>query len=162
MCDYCDCRSHPAIATLSEDHEALLEQLALLRRAITADDPGVARAILEQLHAVLDVHASREERGVFRELVAADVDADYVGDFHDDHDAIHAYLREARSPAWRDAARAFAALLEDHIRREETDLFPAAHQLLQPHQWDAVDAAHEVHPLELVGAVSPSHHGGRT
>ncbi len=29
--------------------------------------------------------------------------------------------------------------LGEHIYREETDLFPAAHQLLRPDQWDAVD-----------------------
>lgn len=30
----------------------------------------------------------------------------------------------------------------DHIAREEVDPFPAAHQLLGPAQWDAVDAVH--------------------
>jgi hypothetical protein len=30
-------------------------------------------------------------------------------------------------------------LLADHTLREETDLFPAARQLLAPDQWDAVD-----------------------
>ncbi len=30
-------------------------------------------------------------------------------------------------------------LLEDHILREETDMFPAARQLLDPEQWEAVD-----------------------
>ena len=31
--------------------------------------------------------------------------------------------------------------LEAHMVREETDMFPAAEQLLGPADWDAVDAA---------------------
>ena len=36
-------------------------------------------------------------------------------------------------------AHELVRMLRDHIAREERDLFPAAHQLLVPGQWDTVD-----------------------
>jgi hypothetical protein len=42
----------------------------------------------------------------------------------------------AREPS---ALRPLIELVEDHILREETDLFPAARQLLDPAEWYAVD-----------------------
>ena len=68
MCDYCDCRSHPQIASLSDDHEAMLEMLASLNAALTIDDADLARGLLSQLHHLLDPHGVREERGIFTEL----------------------------------------------------------------------------------------------
>ena len=37
-----------------------------------------------------------------------------------------------------------AALLRHHIRREESDLFPAAHQILAPTAWHAIEATRKV------------------
>ena len=144
MCDYCDCRSHPAIASLSIDHERLLELLAGLRRATTNGDGAAAAVLVGLVHDLLDDHATREERGVFAELAAADVEAGYLAAFEADHARIHELVAAASTPVWRDAAAELVALLGDHIAREEFDLFPAAHQLLDPTQWDAVDAVHAV------------------
>ena len=66
----------------------------------------------------------------------------------DTHDAAAArplleQLHDALTPHalrdWEPAARELARTLRDHIAREESGLFPAAHQLLVPGQWDAVD-----------------------
>jgi hypothetical protein len=142
MCDYCDCRSHAAIASLSADHERLLELVAGLRGATNDDDRTLATALVEQVHELLDGHADREERGVFTQLAAADVDAGYLEGFKADHDRIHALVDAAGAPQWRGATTELAALLCDHTAREESDLFTAAHQLLEPTQWDAVDVVH--------------------
>jgi hypothetical protein len=142
MCDYCDCRSHAPIAELSADHERLLDDLAALRRAAAAGDDGGARAALGRLRPLLEAHAAREEQGVFHELVAADAGAGYVEAFRAEHDRLHTLVAAAGSPRWREATAELCELLADHIAREERDLFPAAHQLLQPSQWDAVDAVH--------------------
>jgi hypothetical protein len=90
MCDYCDCRSHPAVASLSADHEQLLDVLFRLQRAMAGDDATTARALVGDVRDLLDRHAAREECGVFRQLTAADVDSDYMHSFHADHERIHA------------------------------------------------------------------------
>jgi hemerythrin-like domain-containing protein len=141
VCDYCDCRSHPQIAALSADHEVILHVLVSLRRAVDGGDVDTARAMLTTLAELLDRHARREEGGVFMQLRRADVDGEYVDRFELEHDELDRLLGECAGPGWRQPALQLAALLGDHIAREESDLFPAAHQLLRPDQWDAVDAA---------------------
>ena len=92
-------------------------------------------------------HGEREERGVFAALAAAGVDPAYVDRFTRDHDALHALLTTA-SAGGVDAALALADLLDGHILREESDLFPAARQLLAPADWDLVEAANQTPTLE--------------
>ena len=140
MCDYCDCRSHPQIASLSVDHEQILALLVGLRKAIDGADAEPARPLIARLHDLLDRHAELEDRGVFTELRRADIDSDYVAMFELDHDEIHRLLDESAAGEWQQPARDLIRLLAEHIAREESDLFPAAHQLLRPDQWDAVDA----------------------
>lgn len=142
MCDYCDCRSHPAIASLSQDHEILLGLLTGLRRAVAADDAKEAGRLAAEVHGLLPHHAAKEEAGVFTQLRAVDVDPHYVAAFEDDHDRIHRLSAAADPATWQADALALADVLQGHIEREEYDLFPSAHQLLAPTNWDAVDAVH--------------------
>jgi hypothetical protein len=111
-----------------------------LDRAAAVGDRPAADAAVRELHDLLTSHADFEERGVFAELRASDVDADYVGRFEEEHARVHALLDECGADGWPGTARDLVAVLGAHIDREETDLFPAAHQLLTPAQWDAVDA----------------------
>lgn len=142
MCDYCDCRSHPQIAALSAEHEILLGLLGELRGAIDRIDPDRMRDLLVGLRVLVDAHAMREERGVFTELRRAALDDRDVTSFEDEHQQIHALIESATVGDGRfEAARDLVHVLGAHIEREETDLFPAAHQLLTPAQWDAVDDA---------------------
>ena len=141
MCDYCDCRSHPEIAALSDDHERLLELLHGLRSISTGSDASGAAAHIAALHAVLEGHTAREERGVFAQLRDVVLDAEYVAMFEHDHEAVHRLLVECASDEWQRPAAELVDALHDHILREETDLFPAAHQMLAPAQWSAVDTA---------------------
>ena len=140
MCDYCDCRSHPQIAALSADHHALLDLLVGLRLVLDDTSDARARPVLADVRDLLRAHSDREERGVFRQLRDAEVDRAYVALFEYDHDRLHQLLHDTTNADWRAATRELVTLLEDHIAREESDLFPAAHQLLSPSQWDAVDA----------------------
>lgn len=68
-------------------------------------------------------------------------DESYVGRFEKEHHVLHELSAASAGPGWQAAARDLIRQLRDHIFREETDLFPAAHQLLSPAQWDLVDAA---------------------
>ncbi|MGD9997529.1 MAG: hemerythrin domain-containing protein [Ilumatobacteraceae bacterium] len=144
MCDYCDCRSHSEIASLSDDHETFGHMLDQLMRAVETDDRHAAAAVAAELHPLLDGHAAREERGVFTQLRHAHVSDGYVARFERDHQAVHALLDDRDERGWHERARELIHVLGDHIAREESDLFPAAHQLLTPAQWDAVDAASAV------------------
>ena len=143
MCDYCDCRSQPAIADLSADHDRLRSLTAELRRTVRGGDRARLPDVTSRLAVVLVPHGEREERGVFAALAAAGVDPAYVERFTRDHDALDALL-DAASHGDTDAALALADLLDGHLLREESDLFPAARQLLSPADWDLVAAAH--HP----------------
>jgi hypothetical protein len=68
----------------------------------------------------------------------AEVGAAYIGRLEADHAAIHRLLGALAGPGWAVAALELIALLRDHVLREESDLFPAAHQLLRPDQWAAI------------------------
>jgi DUF438 domain-containing protein len=59
--------------------------------------------------------------------------------FEQDHAVIHDLLARATGDEWVSASAELAARLHDHILREETDLFPAAHQLLTSDQWSRID-----------------------
>jgi hemerythrin-like domain-containing protein len=141
MCDYCECRTHSQIASLSDDHEVLLELLGTLGASIAADDHERARELLADLHRRLDTHAAREERGVFTQLRRVVRDDDYVAMFERDHQHLHELLDATHHTDWRRPAAEFVADLREHILREETDLFPAAHQMLEPRDWAAIDDA---------------------
>jgi hemerythrin-like domain-containing protein len=136
MCDYCGCRSEPEIAALSADHEHMLELTAQLRRA--HEMSVSALDVVAELAGALGPHARREERGIFAALVAEGVDAEYVAVFERDHDIIHDLLSRDDAPS---QALRIVELLEDHILREESDLFPAAHQMLGSDAWASIAAA---------------------
>jgi hypothetical protein len=144
MCDYCDCRSHPEIAALAEDHERALAVTAAARRALSVGDQAAADGLLSRLPAMLAPHFDREQRGVFDRLRRTGIGDDYVARFDADHVELTALLGQSPSP---ERTAHLLALLEDHILREETDMFPAAHQLFAPLDWDAID--------ELVGRLPP-------
>lgn len=139
MCDYCGCRAHDAIANLSVEHETLFALLSELQRHVGAHDAAAAKPLLERLHDALTPHALREEHGVFAELEHAGIDHTYIDMFQEDHNRIHALLAGTDATDWEPAAHELVRMLRDHIAREESDLFPAAHQLLVPGQWDTVD-----------------------
>ncbi len=84
-------------------------------------------------------HAEREQAGLFAALRDVGVDQEYLGRFERDHQRIDDLLAKANSEP--SAVEAVIELVEDHIRREETDMFPAARQLLDPARWDVVDDA---------------------
>ncbi len=139
MCDYCGCREHDAIAALSIEHETLLGMLTEMERHADNHSSADARPLLGRLHDLLSPHALREEHGVFTELEQAGVGHLYITMFEADHQQIHALLARTETANWEPAVRELVRTLRDHIAREESDLFPAAHQLLVPSQWDAVD-----------------------
>lgn len=147
MCDYCGCRSEPEIAALSADHERMLTLTAGLRHAHAAGIP--ATELFAELTSLLEPHSLREERGLYPALAAAVTDPEYVAMFKHDHDELDALV--TRADADQHIVQ-ITALLEMHILREETDLFPAAYQMVGAPAWATIaksvqhDALRSEHP----------------
>ena len=137
MCDYCDCRSHAELAALSADHDRVAGLLTAISRAVADDDEMAGRALTEELTNVLDAHAAREDGGVFA-VLRTEVGDDYLATVDREHLQVRRLLAEA-AVDWRSAVTELTTVLSDHFLREESDLFPAAHQLLAPRQWDTID-----------------------
>ncbi len=119
MCDYCDCRSHPTIAAFGEDHA----RIGSLAERATSDAGALAEIV-----ALLERHGAEEEAGLYRELAGVGIE---VAHLHDEHEEIHAALHTGEPDRIAVALRRLHA----HIRDEEYDLFPAAHQLLDDEAW---------------------------
>src|SRR5262245_36189304 len=121
MCDYCDCRSHPQIASLSAEHELMLSLLGELEQAVDDEDAERAVVLTARLDGALGSHTAREEQGVFSQLCLVEVDRDYVARFESDHHEVDRLL--ARGPLdgpWQERAGDLIRLLRDHIAREES------------------------------------------
>lgn len=147
MCNYCGCRSFPAIARLTEEHEGITEAAGRLRAAISTGhgDPVEPAEALDALDALLELlapHTVAEESGLFAELGADGGFAEEVDKLCAEHEAIHqALVRVDRAaPEW---APVLAALdrLRRHIDAEQYGLFPAAAFALPISAWDRLTPA---------------------
>jgi hemerythrin-like domain-containing protein len=119
----------------SEHHHALVlaRRLASHGEAWTADD---ARALRKRFDAELEPHFATEEELLLPALTAAG-ETDLVARTLADH----AFLRECianADPQNRDAVSAFAERLQEHVRFEERELFPACERVLDAAVLDAV------------------------
>ena len=139
MCDYCGCRSRPLIARLGHDHDMLRSLVRALRRTLDGDPAGVAAMVAPAGHlaAMLEDHSALEEGGLYVELDRAGISPDQL---LDEHATVDASVRAA-ADGHGDAVALRKALqtLDDHITREEYDLFPGAHQLLTDEAWDRLE-----------------------
>ena len=123
---------------LIDEHRELTTLGASLRRARGGPEAEISR-LLNELRARLAHHTEREEAGLFRVLRDVEVPEEYVGLFEHDHGHFVELIEAAtRSP---DAVEPLVKDLEGHMVKEETDMFPAAEQLLGPDDWDRIDAA---------------------
>ncbi len=136
MCDYCGCRSRPLIAQLGHDHDRLRSLVRDLRRALDRDPAGVA-APAGRLAAMLEAHSALEEGGLYVELDRAGISPDQLLDEHATVDATVRAAADGHGEAT--ALRKALHTLDDHITREEYDLFPGAHQLLADDAWDRLE-----------------------
>ncbi len=146
MCDYCGCRRQPAIDELSQEHEDILELTSRLRRlALDGTHAEVVAIVDDQLAPLLDHHTTKEERGLFAQLLATGEADARLGELVDEHRDIEDALAEIRRGAdgWQRTAARLLHVLSEHILAEETDLFPYALYELRSDQWDAVEALHD-------------------
>jgi hemerythrin-like domain-containing protein len=136
MCDHCGCRAFPPIAELTAEHEDILRRAWVLAEATRAGlIPPTADVV--ELVRMLEVHARKEETGLYRELVdLGALGAEQLAELEEEHRELHDALT---APVFD--RRAFYALAA-HIEVEEMELFPAAMLGFDDEEWAAMQAAH--------------------
>jgi hemerythrin-like domain-containing protein len=105
----------------------------------TEDSQGITRAnLLMKLKYALDKHAHQEENVVYPALRQANSahDADALTS---EHGYVKTYLYELEtipntSPEWLARVRDFRAMIQEHMRMEEDEVFPAFQKMLTPEQ----------------------------
>lgn len=137
---------------LKAEHQVAL---ALFDRIeATADDQGHARAhLLLKLKHALDRHAYQEENVIYPALREANSahDADAL---NGEHGYIKTYLYELETipndgPEWLARVRDFRAMLQEHMRMEEEQVFPAFRNQLSEAQNSRLTAMMSKEGLKL-------------
>ena len=113
---------------LAAEHRAVLALFDKLEA--TGDEQSWIRAhTLTRIRNALGKHSLEEENVIYPALREANIahDADAL---NAEHGYIKTFLYELDNmpkagPAWRERARAFRAMLEEHMRMEEEQVFPA-------------------------------------
>jgi hemerythrin-like domain-containing protein len=160
MCDYCGCRALDAIATLTAEHDLVVNLAGEARRAVLAGDLDLAADRARAVAAVLRPHTVVEEDALFPAM--ADEYGDHVTALIGEHRAIEDVLAESAErtptdPIWPARLATALRLLREHILKEEDGLFPAALAELDPAQWDRVDAVRAQVGSRLPAVVRADH-----
>ncbi|HEV2818580.1 MAG TPA: hemerythrin domain-containing protein [Allosphingosinicella sp.] len=129
---------------LAAEHQAVLALFDRLET--TGDEQTWIRAhTLTRIRNALGRHALEEENVVYPALREANQahDADAL---NAEHGYVKTFLYELDNmpkagPAWLERARAFRAMLEEHIRMEEDQVFPAFRAALTDEQNAKLSAA---------------------
>lgn len=127
-------KRHAALQQLSREHH---QALKMARQARFACDAGMPEAITqasaeicERFQNELDPHFKSEETDLLPALSAAGA-TELVQRTLAEHAELRDLNRRLADPDAETLAR-FAALLNDHVRFEERELFETAQQLLYP------------------------------
>jgi hemerythrin-like domain-containing protein len=137
MCDYCGCRRSGPTAELAAEHERLQELGDRLRVAL--HDGVDAPEVFDEFVRLLQMHAAKEEVGLFVQARSSTPLGDRIDALCREHDDLHRWLSDGfTGPRVPDALR----LLVTHIDDEEYDLFPHIFHALDPEQWDEIELAH--------------------
>lgn len=137
MCDYCGCRTQGPTAELHLEHQRL-EALGDEVRASFDDGTDPARPLRRLVH-LLELHAAKEEIGLFAQVEPTSPLAEQISVLCREHDDLRAWLGHGPSD---DRVGDGLRLLLTHIEDEEYDLFPHILHRLDPEQWDEVELAH--------------------
>ena len=137
MCDYCGCRRSGPTAELAAEHERLTELGDTIYNALR--DGNDASAVFAEFLALLQMHAAKEEIGLFVHARSSTPLGDQIDVLCREHDDLHRWL--ADGPTGRHVPEALR-LLVTHIDDEEYDLFPHIFHALDTEQWDEIELAH--------------------
>lgn len=137
MCSYCGCESRAVLVDLMSEHASIAY---LAQQAVCALAAGeVTSAVLRcgEIARLFAAHGAKEEAGLFAEWRAAGLDADAIERLESDHRGLRSGLAALAAGDTGRLRQVLDNLLE-HANREDSDLFPAALQLLPDHAWARV------------------------
>ncbi len=163
-----------AIQTLRDEHDVILgmldgtEETARQLGAGEAVEPRILDGLLEFFRLFADqCHHGKEEELLFPKLEEKGLPRNMgpIGVMLLEHDQGRALIRQMREATadykqgragaasrWTDAARAYAALLREHIAKENNILFVMAERMLTPEEQQELTAQFEVVEREKMGA----------
>jgi hypothetical protein len=98
-----------------------------------------ASGVFAEFVRLLQMHAAREEIGLFVQGKASTPLGDQIDELCREHEDLHRWL--AGGPHGRHLPEALR-LLVTHIDDEEYDLFPHLFHALDPEQWAEIELAH--------------------
>ena len=137
MCDYCGCRRSGPTSELAAEHERLRELGDVLHAALR--DGSDAADVFAEFVRLLEMHAAKEEVGLFVHAKASTPLGDRIDALCREHDDLHRWLADGLTGSRVPEA---LRLLVTHIDDEEDDLFPHIFDALDPEQWDEIELAH--------------------
>ena len=137
MCDYCGCRRAGPTAELAAEHERLLELGDELHTAL--HDGTDAGDVFDEFVRLLQMHAAKEEVGLFVHAATTTPLGDRIETLCHEHEQLHDWLAHGLTGARVPEA---LRLLVTHIDDEEYDLFPHVFHALDPEQWAEIELAH--------------------
>lgn len=121
------------------EHSAIQRAADAVRAAIETDNP--IEPALAMLIALIDQHGRYEESALFNELHDEGGVEEKLAELHREHRSLRRALGNAAAGRLEiPAVIAALDLLQQHIRREEYGLFPAAVLLLGNDAWERLDA----------------------
>lgn len=155
-------KASPATAGLRDEHEVILQALAVLERVADrlASGRPVNDSTLTDLVQFLQTFADRCHHGKEEDQLFPAMRAKGAGGplalFLEEHEEGRRYLRTLSSSApsaeRAAAARRYVGMLQDHIERENEVLFPMADELFTAEEHVALARAYEDVELRVAGA----------
>lgn len=140
MCSYCGCTETTVIGRYTDEHEAVVNALGDVRRAVHSDSRSDIAASTAALRAILAPHTASEERSLFVELRKEPELAETVAMLCAEHVAIERHLD--RVAALEPSAYAeLEHVLRRHMDKEDNGLFPAAVIALDGPSWERIVAS---------------------
>lgn len=152
MCDYCGCRDSGPTAELNREHVRLSELSDSIKAAMLAKEDYSEQ--FEQFATLLDMHAAKEEVGLFPKVNKLEVMDDQITQLIAEHEKLHKQL--SFGPEGTEVGAALK-LLAQHIDDEEWDLFPHIIHALDPEDWEEIELAHRAVEQVFMGEVAAGH-----
>lgn len=139
MCSYCGCTETPVIGRYTDEHEAVVNALGEVRRAVQANSQSEIAATTAALRAILAPHTASEERALFAELRREPELEATIEALCAEHIEIERQLDlvAALEPGAYDELE---HVLRRHMEKEDNGLFPAAVIALDGPSWERIVA----------------------
>ena len=145
MCDHCGCRAFPPIAELTAEHVEILAMAWDLAEAAHTGQPWPP-GVLDSLLVLLELHAIKEEAGLYPELVElGGLTEAACAELEEEHRVVRAALVAGsfdRSDYYE---------LASHIEVEEMELFSAARFTFEEPEWEEMAGVHLAAAEVLLG-----------